>query len=412
MKVSVLTLGCKANQAESTFIETSLQSNGCDIVGLNQNPKFCIINTCSVTAKSDYQSRQLIRRAQKAGASVIVTGCFSELNKDAVKTMEGVISVIDNNNKSSIINMISHKTSSNLFNYEKYPKSRLFLKVQDGCNNSCSYCLIPKARGRSRSIDIKEVIKQIAEAHNFNEVVLTGIHLGTYGYDLYPKVKISDLVESILLNTNIKRVRLSSLEINEIDGRITDLLKEDRVCKHLHIPLQSGDDSILKRMNRNYKSKEFLVAVNRILKVIPNISIGTDIIAGFPGEGDNEFENTRNFLEELPITYVHIFPFSPRPGTKASEMDNRPGSSVVKKKCALLRELGLKKKKEYMYKQVGKTLYTLIEDVYDDMSVIGITCNYLKVRASLIRPKPKDIVPLRISGVVNDELIGQRIEYL
>lgn len=411
MKVSVLTLGCKANQSESFIIEADLRARGCQIVGLEEKPDLCIINTCSVTSKSDYQSRQLIRRASKAGSRVIVTGCYSELNKGMVQAMEEVEDVVDVDKKLSIPLMLHLATSCSTLNYYSPSRSRFFLKVQDGCNYACSYCIIPKARGRSRSSDVEDIIGQItAVSHTYREVVLTGIHLGTYGYDLIPNVKLADLLSTSLLKTKIKRVRLSSLEIREIDERLLDLIRDERVCSHLHIPLQSGDDRILGLMNRNYTTREFFNGVERILARVPGIAIGTDIIAGFPGESEQDFKNTLKFLESLPLSYIHVFPYSARPGTEAAQMPNFVDSATRKERCALLRALGTRKKAEYMKTQIGRTLDLLVEDIDSDTTVVGTTGNYLKVRASVTDACPKDIVSVRIAGINDDMLIGHPLQ--
>lgn len=409
MKFTILTLGCKANQAESTMIEANLQSSGYKIVDLTENPDICIINTCTVTSKSDYQSRQLIRRAHRAGSKVVVTGCYSELNKDIVSTMNGVMMVANNRNKTSIINMLTTHNVDNTLNF-RGTKSRFLMKVQDGCNYSCSYCVIPKARGRSRSIEIARVVEQMKSVSmNYNEVVLTGIHLGTYGQDLTPKVKLSNLVKAILTETDISRIRLSSLEINEVDEDLLRLLHDKRVCRHLHIPLQSGDNKILRLMNRRYDSDTYIRGILKILLEFPDISIGADVIAGFPGEGEEEFENTRDLIDSLPFSYLHVFPFSRRPGTEAANIGGYVDPPIKKDRCAKLIRLGKRKKREYMSKQIGKTLDALIEEGLDDYSFIGTTGNYLKVRVSMNHPKPKSVVYVRIDGCDGEGLFGTHI---
>lgn len=411
MKVSILTLGCKVNQSESSLIEANLRTHGLNIVDLKEGPDYCIINTCSVTSKSDYQSRQLIRRAHNAGSKVIVTGCYSELNKDTVKHMEGVSGVYDNLQKDNIISVLTGQTSCNTLSYSGISKSRFFLKVQDGCNHSCTYCVIPMTRGKSRSVKMEDVIERISMASDiYSEVVLCGIHLGTYGYDFATKVKLYDLLKAVLLKTKVKRVRLSSLEVKEIDDDLLDLIQDKRVCKHLHIPLQSGDDNILKNMNRNYDSRGFFDMVNNIYKVVPEVSIGTDVIAGFPGENEREFENTKQLIESLPISYIHVFPYSVRKGTKASAMRKCVDHKVKKDRCAALRELGKRKKEEYMQKQIGRTLDLVIEETYDENSVVGITGNYLKLKSYIDRPIVKDIVYVRVAEVKEDMLFGHPIE--
>ena len=411
MKVSLLTLGCKVNQAESSQMAAELVAHGCDVVDLDGDPDLCIINTCSVTSKSDYQSRQLIRRAAKTGSKVIVTGCYSELNEEAVRSMSEVAMVVANNKKELITNMLYNVTSCKDLKLTQDARSRHFVKVQDGCDNACSYCVIPIARGSSRSREINEVIDQINSIEEFyNEVVITGIHLGSYGYSLIPKVSLAILLRTILLKTNVKRIRLSSLEINEIDDELMELIQEERVCKHLHIPLQSGDNKILGMMCRRYNISQFKDKILSIVRKLPGISIGSDIIAGFPGECEIEFENTKQFIEDAPISYIHVFPFSPRRGTKAYEMTPRVNDYVKKERCEILRLLGRRKKHEYMNRQVGKILDLLIEEIKKDGTCIGTTGNYLRARACVEKPRLKDVVYVRIAGIIDDTLIGHPIE--
>ena len=403
MKVSVLTLGCKANQAESAIIEADLQSRGCNIVDLHDTPDFCVINTCAVTSKSDYESRRFIRRAHKAGSSVIVTGCYAQLNREKVKAMESVTLVVDNRDKSSIGQVVTGNTSCLTSSSCLPGRSRYLLKVQDGCNHACSYCIIPNARGRSRSIPIETVIQQIGSiSDSYGEVVLTGIHLGTYGYDLLPKVSLSLLIETILSRTKIKRIRLSSLEVREVDDQLIELIQEARVCKHLHIPLQSGDDRILMKMRRTYNSREFIDRINYLLSRVSGIAIGTDIIVGFPGESNEEFENTRAIVESIPFSYLHVFPFSARKGTEASKMPSGLDPETKRRRCLELRGLGSKKKMTYMKNQIGKTLDMLVEERDSSGACLGTTGNYLKVRAFVESACVKDIVPVRIARA--DEL--------
>jgi len=411
VKVLLLTLGCKVNQAESSQMAAELVAHGCNVVELDGDPDLCIINTCSVTSKSDYQSRQLIRRAAKTGSKVIVTGCYSELNEEAVRSMSEVAMVVNNNDKRCIINNLYSSASCNNLKVAHNGRSRHFVKVQDGCDNACSYCVIPMARGSSRSRAINEVIDEINSAEEFyNEVVITGIHLGSYGYDIIPKVTLSLLLRTILLRTNVKRIRLSSLEINEIDDELLELIQEERVCKHLHIPLQSGDNKILGMMGRKYNILQFKDNMLSIVRKLPEISIGSDIIAGFPGECQSEFENTKKFIEDAPISYIHVFPFSARKGTRAYEMTPRVNDYVKKERCEILRSLGRKKKYEYMHRQAGKILDLLIEEIRKDGTCIGTTGNYLRARVCVENPRLKDVVYVRIAEIIDDTLIGYPIE--
>lgn len=391
MKVTVLTLGCKTNQAESMNIEYALNKVGHQIVDMSEMPDLCIINTCTVTSKADYQSRQLIHRALRNNSKVIVTGCYAELNQEHLKKIGNDVRVVKNAEKDNIIRLIKQNSSGNteatprsvvpLFHHPiALSRHRPIVKVQDGCNYSCSYCAIPMARGRSRSIAVDDVINEIRfyESLRYKEVVLTGIHLGTYGCDLNPKKTLSFLLRNILKNTNIPRIRISSLEVKEIDDELIELLKEDRVCKHLHVPLQSGDNNILKLMNRTYTVEDFLSGVEKIIKEISDIAIGTDVIVGFPGEGEVEFNNTRQLIESIPFSYLHIFPYSQRPGTKAATFVKQIAGPIKKERVAILRSVGMVKKQDFIRKNIGRTLDIIVEERGCD-GLIGTTGNYIKV---------------------------------
>jgi len=412
VKVSILNLGCKVNQAECSEIEAGFVASGHQIAGLSEKPDLCIINTCSVTAKSDYQSRQLIRRANRTGARVVVTGCYADLNREVVARMEGVDRVFANSEKSRIVGEIAGPTAAEVIPLQFNGRSRFSLKVQDGCNYSCSYCLIPKARGRSRSRPLDSIVRKVEDLSlKYQEVVLTGIHLGTYGYDLLPQVSLSDLLRA-LLQTPIGRIRLSSLEINEINDDLLELLTEERVCSHLHIPLQSGNDRILRLMSRSYNLERFAAGLTKIREVLPNVSIGTDVIVGFPTEDVTEFNTSYDLIAALPFTYLHVFPFSARSGTAASLLIPKVPEDEKRERAARLVCLGKQKKSAFMDSQVGKILDPLMEGECGDDHLIGTTGNYLKVRVPVQRRHLKKIVSVRITGSANDMLIGVPINNL
>ncbi|MBI4823283.1 MAG: tRNA (N(6)-L-threonylcarbamoyladenosine(37)-C(2))-methylthiotransferase MtaB [Nitrospirae bacterium] len=409
MRVSLLTLGCKVNQAETSLMEGILRGSGFKVVGLDEKPELCIINTCTVTSKSDYQSRQLIRRAYKVGAKVIVTGCYSELNMENVKNMPEVKEVVLNKDKFNYISMLIGNNGSITLNYSG-ARTRFFLKVQDGCNSCCSYCVIPKARGSSRSVEMDKVIGEVKRAvcFGYKEIVLTGIHLGVYGEDLKPKINLSGLIESILNETTIERLRLSSIEITEIDDNLIRLFlqKDKRLCRHLHIPLQSGDNRILSLMNRDYTIEYYQARLRHISSYLPDSAFGTDIIVGFPGEGNEEFMNTIRVSENLPFSYIHVFPFSLRKGTKACEMPDIITDLEKKNRCTQLRGLSERKKQDYMLGHIGKTLDVLIEKRYADGFSRGTTSNYLKVEVSSVTLKRGSVVPVRVTGAGKGVLLG------
>ncbi|PKL51627.1 MAG: tRNA (N(6)-L-threonylcarbamoyladenosine(37)-C(2))-methylthiotransferase MtaB [Nitrospira bacterium HGW-Nitrospira-1] len=406
MKVAVLTLGCRVNQSESSIIQGTLEENGITIVALKENPDICVVNTCAVTTKSASNSRQLIRRAVKGGARVIVTGCYCQLKKDEVRSIPGAIELVDNTRKFEIVKIITGKENALVFS--RFSRSRPHLKVQDGCNFRCSYCIVPLARGSSKSVPLDEIIKraQIIETAGYNEVVVTGVHLGSYGQDLADKSNLRHLIKSILKFSHLKRIRLSSLEINEVDDELIELLQDIRLCSHIHLPLQSGSDKVLRLMKRNYTLSEFSSKIHKIFSRVDNISIGSDIIVGFPGEEDEEFMDTYNFLKSFPFSYLHIFPFSVRPDTEAGKMKDRVHSHVIKNRLDILMELNRDKKLTYLQKQLHRVLDVIIEEKTSDGYAIGTSGNYIKVSMPFNNARKGSIVFAKISRASENLLEG------
>ncbi len=406
MKVSILTLGCRVNQSESSVIEESLKDNGVTIVDLNDNPDYCIVNTCTVTRKSDYNSRQIIRKAARKGAKVIVTGCYSQLHEQEVTALPAVFRRIDINNKFDIISLLTEVETKTSFSVSG--RARPYLKVQDGCNFSCSYCTVPLARGKSRSVPEDLLVERVNSIvkKGFSEIVLTGVHLGTYGQDFPSPISIAGLVKTLLSQTSIHRIRLSSLEINEISDELLELLKEQRLCRNLHIPLQSGSEKILRLMRRGYTPSYFMKKIEAIAAKLGEIGLGTDVIVGFPGEGPDEFKDTRALIETLPFTYLHVFPYSPRPNTDALVMPSRPQGSVVRKRTELLRELGNEKKTMYMMKYIGSNLEIIIDEGSCGDSVFGTSSNYLKISVPAYPHQRGSIEIAQPLGIRKDHLEG------
>ncbi|HWR88813.1 MAG TPA: radical SAM protein, partial [Dissulfurispiraceae bacterium] len=260
MRIALVTLGCRTNQAETFRLERAIREARHEIVGRPDEADLCIINTCTVTGKADLQSRQVIRRALRKGKRVIATGCFTELNRPEMGDCGGDLTLVPNDKKDDIIKLIGEAQPGKTAVIAKEGRKRPVIKVQDGCDHSCSYCVVPAARGRSRSSAVSDVLSEIAlcEEEGYNEIVLSGIHLGMYGRDHDPGETLSSLLENILLRCRIPRIRLSSLEISEIDERLLEVLTNERICRHLHVPLQSGSDNILKSMNRSYTARSFI----------------------------------------------------------------------------------------------------------------------------------------------------------
>jgi threonylcarbamoyladenosine tRNA methylthiotransferase MtaB len=413
VRVALLSLGCKVNQAEIAEMERELRGRGHSVVGLGEGPEVCVVNTCTVTGKSDYQSRQLIRRAQKAGARVVATGCYASLHPEKVGRMEGVEQVVGNAEKDLLIGVID--TSSECITSDKWPgssgRSRYFLKVQDGCDYACSYCLITKARGRSRSVSVDDVVSRVqdAVAEGYREIVLTGVHLGLYGRDVADGRSLAGLVEEILAKTDAYRLRFGSLQVNELDDRLVALLGDGRVCRHLHVPLQSGDNGVLELMRRGYRTEEFRPRVEYIWERYPGISIGTDVITGFPHEGAEAFENTCRLVEDLPFSYLHVFPYSRRPGTDAAELPDTVGREERERRAGVLRELSREKAEAYRKAQMGRTLDVIAEEPDED-GWRGTSGNYLKVRIVGDDVERGGAVRVRVEGVEGDVLVGDVVD--
>lgn len=381
MRFTILTLGCKTNQAESQYIASELINLGYEEVDLALKPDLCIINTCTVTAKTDYQSRQLIRRALKTGARVVVTGCYVNSSLEEIKNLGNNIRIFRNNEKFNIINELNYQNSSITSNLIQClsTRARPLVKVQEGCDNHCTYCIIPHVRGKARSRELPEIIKEIKtlEASGYKEIVLTGTNLGSWGIDLKPQVRLEDLIEEILSATSNIRIRISSLGIKELSGRLINLIeKSNRICKHLHLSLQSGSRNILSLMNRHYQPEDFISFVETLKKKIPHINIGVDVIVGFPGEGEREFQETLQCLKEAQPGYIHVFPYSRRPGTPAANMPEQVDERTKQLRVNIIRELDDVLRQNFLSSQIGKSTYIIIEDIGNGL-IRGKTDNYL-----------------------------------
>lgn len=398
MKFTILTLGCKVNSYESDYIREYLIAKGYENVLISEKPDIIIINTCSVTNQSDAKSRHMIRmsRRESESAIIIAIGCSAQNHKEELFEV-GADIILGNKDKSKIIEYIEEykKTKEKIikmYDLDEVPfetmylkneenKTRAFVKIQDGCNNFCSYCIIPYLRGNIRSKNIDNAVNEINElvSNGHKEIVLTGIHTGSYGrgedFDLV------DLIKRISINPNLERIRISSIEITELNDKFMDELKNNpKICNHLHIPLQSGSDIVLSKMNRKYDTKYYLDKINEIRSIRPDISITTDLIIGFPYETDIEFNNTYNFLKKVGFTKIHTFPFSLRSGTKAeSMMENAPSEKDKKDRVHKVLELSNELENKYYNKFIDKELNVLVESGKDGISE-GHTDNYILVK--------------------------------
>ena len=395
MKCAVITLGCKVNAYESEYIKENFRNNGYLIVNVDDNPDVVVINTCTVTNQSDAKSRHMIRLAKKKNndAIIVVCGCASEHHKDNIVDTDIDI-LIGNYYKSKIVEYVNqfkkdHKKINTFVNMRKVKfedmkinnflnKTRAFVKIQDGCNNFCSYCIIPYMRGTIRSKDIfvcYEEIKELVD-NGYQEVVLTGIHTGSYGtledYDLV------DLIRRISTLDKLKRIRISSIEITELDDKFMEELRVNKkICNHLHIPIQSGSDHILKLMNRKYNVSEFINIIDKIRSIRPDINITTDLIVGFPHETDEDFNETISNLKKIGFSKIHTFPYSKRDNTPAANME-QVKDSIKKERVDVILKLSDELENIYYSKFLDKDIEVLVEESYKDKS-IGHTDNYLKV---------------------------------
>lgn len=435
MRIAFSTLGCKINQFDTAAMKEKLRSEDCTLVPFEEKADVYIINTCTVTKKSDYQSRQLIRRAKNNNplARIVVTGCYAQVNPSEIGRMQEVDLILGNMEKEDVIDYVNNIIGAvcepplqksvfvgdvslqTRFRYAWVKRfsdrTRAFLKIQDGCSARCSYCIVPLARGPNRSAESQEIIKQIEDltASGYQEVVLIGVHLGTYGKDLNPFINLTCLLKEILEKTSIERIRLSSIEPMDIpDGLIDLMASSDRICRHLHIPLQSGSIRVLRAMNRGYTPKDYSDLILRVERTIKGIGIGADIIAGFPGEEKDDFLATIKLIEELPISYFHIFPYSSRPGTIAATMGGQIPEKVKKERCQRLRELGIKKNLEFKKQHIGLTLKVLIEEEEDKETGLlrGLSDNYLRILLEGEDSLKNKIVEVIMEGVEGDKLIA------
>ncbi len=419
MRIAFTTLGCKINQYETDLLRQDLASQGNTVVSFNELADVYIINTCSVTAKSDTQCRQVIRAAtrRRQGAKVIVTGCYAETRPDEIKSMPGVDAVFGNSEKSKITQYVTSQSNempehAGMFVPVRAIKSRTrgFLKIQDGCNNFCSYCIVPFARGRSRSVDPKVLMSEFEQLVKSAcpEIVLTGIHIGTYGVDLSERTSLTDLLVSLAGMRGHSRIRLSSIEPREITDGIVRLIGQG-LCRHLHIPLQSGDDGILQSMKRNYTAGFYRELVEEIASAVPQVALGADVMVGYPGEGEKAFNNTLRLIESVPLTHLHVFSYSPRPGTAASEMAGHLPDAVKKERSELLRRIGQEKNLVFRQKHHGAELLVVVEDKVDAETGLlsGLSDNYIRVH--IIGAQKKHIgekINVRVLDVKKDGVVA------
>jgi threonylcarbamoyladenosine tRNA methylthiotransferase MtaB len=432
VKIAITTLGCKINQYDSAVIQNRLEENH-SFVPFEEPADCYIINTCTVTDRADWEARQLVRRAKRLspGAKVLVTGCYAQVNPAELARVPGVNYVVGLNRLDDLLQFVDLPKDSDVriavgdvkrergvpvLGTRALPgHTRAFLKIQEGCNYSCTYCIIPTARGLSRSVAPREVLNQVrmlADA-GYREIVLTGIHLGGYGQDLKPKVDLTALLEMIAQSRLIPRLRLSSLDPREVPDRLVDLMaSSDVICPHLHVCAQAGDDEILKSMRRNYDGAYYRELLMKVHERLPDAALGSDIIVGFPGETDGAFDRSLEFFAALPLTYFHVFPYSSRRGTVAASLPDHVGGEVKKTRARRMRELGAMKKRDFCLRFRDRRALVLVEEKIDRVTGLrrGFSRNYLPVLVSAGETLVNREIEVEIEGFEGGWLRGAPLE--
>lgn len=425
MNFIIKTLGCKVNTYESSVMRDLLINNGYKEALLDDKVDIAIINTCTVTNTSDSKSLKMIKSIinQYPGCILLVTGCFSQVNHDLLKEMDGVSIVLGSHDKSKIVEYIEdykkeNRKIYNIYDIDGVPfeemklnnedKTRAFVKIEDGCENFCSYCIIPYSRGKVRSKKKEDVIKEVIDLVNsgHKEVVLTGIHTGHYGADLND-YDFSDLLIELCNINELETIRISSIEITELNDKFLEVFKNNKkIASHLHIPLQSGANKTLKEMNRKYDKQYFIDKINKIRSIRKDISITTDLIVGFPGETEEDFLETCNTLELVKFSKIHVFPFSVRKGTKAELMENQISEQIKKQRVKKILEISKKLEIEYMNKFIGKEVTFISENYYKDNCLIGHTDNYLLVKVPSTKKEIHKKIKCKLESVNYPYVIG------
>jgi threonylcarbamoyladenosine tRNA methylthiotransferase MtaB len=433
--VFITTLGCKVNQFESASFKAGFQDAGLCIVGKDEPADIVIINSCTVTGSASAQSRQTIRKMARNNpeAKIIVTGCYAEIAADELANEKELVgrdyTLIGNAKKDLLVNTAledSDATTKIILGSIKEAKeicelpvrqfgerSRAYLRIQDGCESFCSYCIVPYTRGPSRSLAPQKVIEQakIFEEEGHKEIVLTGIHIGYYGRDLEGKNSIVTLVDRLSLATPKLQYRISSLEPIEITDELLQLMVDrPNIQPHLHIPLQSGHDEVLKRMNRRYNTATFKDIVNKCKMYLPDAAIGIDILAGFPGETDEQFEAALKFMQDLDFTYLHVFPYSIRPGTPAATFPDQVEKHIKEQRVAKLRELSDYKRDAFYKNQLNQTVTVLVEGKRDEAGLLkGFSDNYIAVRFEGDDTLINRRIQVKLKALINNYVLGEYI---
>jgi threonylcarbamoyladenosine tRNA methylthiotransferase MtaB len=426
LTANIQTLGCRLNQAESAIIAKSLKNAGFEIVADDQPADLTVINTCTVTEQADAKCRQAVRKALRLQPDtyVAVVGCYAQMAVETIRGMKGVDLVIGNGQKLKLVNYLDslHKTaqplvvhsakisreeftidSSGLYDNE----TRANLKVQDGCNFVCNFCIIPAARGPARSRKLADIVReaeQLVEAGH-QELVLTGVNIGTYrqqDHDILAVIRALEKIEKLC------RIRISSIEPTTIPADLIRFMADsEKLCRHLHLPLQSGDDRILQSMRRKYTASEFADFIMMVYQAVPDIGIGADVMVGYPGEGEREFINTKKLLADLPVSYYHVFSYSDRKGTGSCKLRPKVPQQLKKLRTRIMIEQGQRKKYTFYENHLGATVQALFEQQLDNGNWIGYTTNYMNVQVNSFKNLHNKILPVLCTGITDRSIVGE-----
>lgn len=431
LTVALETLGCKVNQYESSYFQEALTTAGYRMVAFQEPADVYLVHSCAVTAKAGFQTRQLLRRAQRTNpaAKIVVAGCDAQLDAERLAQERLATHILGNPEKLDLLDWL--QTPGNLtspcqavsdprqcrdlrplpVNRMHSGRARAFLRLQDGCDAFCSYCVVPYTRGRSRSLAADEVRSQLQRYLNigYREVVLSGIHLGQWGKDLGPEHDLATLLQSLEDGSLPPRIRLSSLESTEWSQQLLKVVDATpQICPHFHVPLQSGDREMLRRMNRPYPPEQYAELIERLHRLAPRAALGADVLVGFPGETERHFGNTLELVRRLPLTYLHVFPYSPRPGTAAAAYPDQVNGKEVKARTRQLRELDRQKRLAFWNRFVGKHVQVLVETQPEPGCWQGTSDNYLQVRFTAARALRRgSLAKVRIKAVTASGLEGE-----
>jgi threonylcarbamoyladenosine tRNA methylthiotransferase MtaB len=426
-RASFYTLGCRLNQAETAIISRTFQERGYALVEFGEETDLCVINTCSVTEHSEAKCRQLIRSVLRKSpqAFIAVTGCYAQIGTESLKKIEGIDLIAGTEYKMKVAQYVqeprklptpvvihSRKISRDNFTVESvgsYEVTRANLKIQDGCDFFCTFCIIPFSRGRERSRKLNDLLREAGELvrQGHKEIVLTGVNVGRYADEGRTFLDVIKALEDV---DGIKRIRITSIEPTTIPEELVDYMASSRkLCPYFHIPLQSGDDTILRAMNRRYTVKDYVQFLEYVVLKVPDVGLGTDIIVGFPGEGNAEFENTCRLLEELPFSYAHVFSYSKRPGTKAAKMDETIHPDVIKERSKILRNLSFKKRQAFYNRYVGEIVRVLFETRNEEGIFTGLTANYMRVGIITELDLSRQFRDVKIIEVLEDMALGMLV---